>query len=343
MSLQATIHKSSRSLNASLSPRAGGGGRVVDVTYNNESVVNEQGVAIIPPYPEIPTVPVKDVTYNGASVVNAQGTAVIPVVDAGNKITYGTTKPTNNASNGDVYYLLDDSNKLMATYLYMQNVWRVISGSVLFLQNVLKSSQRNYSIGASTFTASKDGYVLCFNQNMNGEASTQTLTSTFTTNATLISENDLSENYNAPNRNHDTKIAIYHVTAGDTITFSNVVNGGYTTQLHLAFYIPDGYTITREDFKAQSDGSMGTTLTKSLTNGLYFSVVFESSGQGTANNKALCEVSGGDYRSETIYDVALIGCSVALMDSSYSITYTWASTTSYVTRGYVIYKLTEVV
>ena len=74
MNLQATIHKSSQSLNATVSPRAGGG-RVQDVTYNGESVVNAEGVAEIPEYP---SVPVQDVKYNNASVVNAQGVAEIP-------------------------------------------------------------------------------------------------------------------------------------------------------------------------------------------------------------------------------------------------------------------------
>lgn len=107
MSLQATIHKNSKTLNATLSPRAGGGGRVVDVVYDDESVVNPQGVAVIPPYPEIPNIPVKDVKCDGESVVNEQGIAIIPVPQfpVYNKSYSGTSAPTNNLGiNGDLYF-----------------------------------------------------------------------------------------------------------------------------------------------------------------------------------------------------------------------------------------------
>ena len=73
MSIQATKSNSTLSLHGTLSPRAGGG-KVKDVTYDNVSVVNENGVAIIPPYPSIP---VTDVKYNNESVVE-NGVANIP-------------------------------------------------------------------------------------------------------------------------------------------------------------------------------------------------------------------------------------------------------------------------
>lgn len=74
MKLTGNLTKNTNSLNGIISPRAGGG-RVNDVTYNDESVVNDEGVAIIPPYP---SVPVKGATYNNQSIVNENGVAIIP-------------------------------------------------------------------------------------------------------------------------------------------------------------------------------------------------------------------------------------------------------------------------
>ena len=68
MKLMGNISKESRNLSGALSPRSGGG-RVKDVTYDGQSVVDENGVAVIPPYPQIPTIPVKDVLYNNQSII----------------------------------------------------------------------------------------------------------------------------------------------------------------------------------------------------------------------------------------------------------------------------------
>ena len=78
MKLTGKLTKNSNSLNGNVSPRSGGGGRVQDVTYNDVSVVNEQGVAVIPPYPVIPPIPVKGVVQGETNLVDNNGIARIP-------------------------------------------------------------------------------------------------------------------------------------------------------------------------------------------------------------------------------------------------------------------------
>ena len=42
---------------------------------------------------------------------------------ASNRITYGTTTPTGDANDGDLYILLDGNNSKQGEYLYMNNTW----------------------------------------------------------------------------------------------------------------------------------------------------------------------------------------------------------------------------
>lgn len=126
MNLQATIHKSSRSLNASISPRSGGG-RVRDVVYNDESVVNAEGVAVIPEYP---SVPVKDVKYNNQSIVNGQGVAIIPDMNYAvltNQSDYNELTE-NEKKNGKIYFLHD--TRPHYDYFNMYDFYNRTEGSV---------------------------------------------------------------------------------------------------------------------------------------------------------------------------------------------------------------------
>lgn len=45
---------------------------------------------------------------------------------ASNRITYGTTTPTGDANDGDLYILLDSNNSKQGEYLYMNNAWAQI-------------------------------------------------------------------------------------------------------------------------------------------------------------------------------------------------------------------------
>lgn len=64
-------------LSGSIAGGGGGGGAVEDVTLAGESVVDANGVAVLPAYPTVPEDIVEDVTLGGNSVVS-EGIAVLP-------------------------------------------------------------------------------------------------------------------------------------------------------------------------------------------------------------------------------------------------------------------------
>lgn len=50
----------------------------------------------------------------------------------GSSITYGYDNPSDAASDGDVYYLLDSNDKKKGLFLYMNNSWTLIEGTPYF-------------------------------------------------------------------------------------------------------------------------------------------------------------------------------------------------------------------
>lgn len=126
MKLMGNITKESRNISGVISPRAGGG-RVKDVTYDGDSVVNEEGVAIIPPYP---SVPVTDVKYNNQSIVNENGVAIIPNLNISvltNQISYNALSE-NEKKNGKIYFLHDTQPHY--DYFNMYDFYNRSEGSV---------------------------------------------------------------------------------------------------------------------------------------------------------------------------------------------------------------------
>ena len=55
----------------------------------------------------------------------------------GSSITYGYINPSDAASDGDVYYLLDANDKKKGLFLYMNNSWTLIEGTPYYPEFVL--------------------------------------------------------------------------------------------------------------------------------------------------------------------------------------------------------------
>lgn len=55
----------------------------------------------------------------------------------GSSITYGYINPSNAASDGDVYYLLDSNDKKKGLFLYMNDSWTLIEGTPYSVETVL--------------------------------------------------------------------------------------------------------------------------------------------------------------------------------------------------------------
>lgn len=266
----------------------------------------------------------------------------------GNKIYYGTSSPQIIGNDGDLFIRLDDNSKKIGEYLYITNQWVLIdnSGIKIGLNQLIGNGQRNYSVGASTYTADKDMMVLAVNQNINGEASNQTLTCPITCDGTLVDEDTQTATYSSPNRNHCTHIAFYRVEAGDTITLSNTHTGSYTTQMHLLYEVKNieasEIDIAFQTLKLQSDNSLGTRQNYSIVDsGIYLAVGIEASGAGGTNMETSLTESGAD---ESAIDngilTGVVSAKIGILKGANILTeFGWADRTNYVTRGYMVYKI----
>jgi hypothetical protein len=268
------------------------------------------------------------------------------VAEGGNSITYGTDTPTMAATDkdGDLYLMLNSGNKKIAEFLFMEDDWALIDGDVPILEGVVISQNRHNASTSDTYTATKKCNVLCVNINMNGEASTKSLTSSITTTGEILYQDVFNPSWSSPDRNQCTRVAIVHLEEGETVTLSNYSDGNYTSQVHLAVILSNYYEanqLTRVVSNAKSDNTYSGLQTYSLTgSGRYIAICFQTSGYennpttyatiSTNNDSEVIEaIRGGNYAS----------ISVALVDYPNSITFRWGDLGNYATKGYAVYRL----
>lgn len=258
----------------------------------------------------------------------------------GNTITYGTIIPTSSANDGDLYFLLSGGMK-KAEFLYMSNAWSIIDGTII--EEVVLTQSRRNSGAADTYTATEECTVLCINQNMNGEASTKSLTSSIITTGTILYTDEYSVGWSSPERNQCTRVSLIHLEEGETVTLSNSYEGNYTTQLHVVVKISSYITvnqITREASTARADNSYGTSETYSLaTAGLYFVIGFQTRGTGGGTTYATISALNNSETYELIRAGANESVSVAMVKHPNTITFAWNNQSDYATKGYAVYKL----
>ena len=260
----------------------------------------------------------------------------------GNTITYGTDVPTSSANDGDLYFLLSGGMK-KAEFLYMSNAWSLIDGTLDVIEDVVLTQSRRNSSTADTYTATEECTVLCVNQNMNGEASTKSLTSSIVTTGTILYTDEYSVGWSNPERNQCTRVSLVHLEEGDTVTLSNSYEGNYITQLHVVIKITNYTTlnqITRKASTARADNSYGASETYSLgTAGLYFAIGFQTRGTGGGTTYATISTSNDSETYELIRAGANESISIAMVKHPNTITFAWNNQSDYATKGYAVYKL----
>lgn len=257
-------------------------------------------------------------------------------------ITYGTAEPTNPGLDGDLYILLNSNNKKQAEYLYMGNQWVLIYGRVIGCEVVLSQSRQN-STTNDTYTATESCVVFAINQNMNGEASTKTLTSTITTTGTIIDSDEYSANYSQPDRNQTTKVALIQLSEGDTVTLGNTTDGSFTTQSHVVLKLDriNASTITRKVIEAEADNSISTTQSFTTIGGINIATVFETSGSGSGVSIVSLNTStpiDGLIMDDVINNTTA-RMSIGLVLHPNTINFNWGNVSSYATKGYAVYQL----
>ena len=266
-------------------------------------------------------------------------------------IAYGYDNPEESATDGAMYLLLNANNKLKGTFLYIEDEWVLVDGDAAFAYDLTlldKLAQRNKGTGATVYTAEDGGMILAINFNLNGEASTKSLTSPITTDGTVVDSKTIATTWSSPNRNQSSTLSLLEVEDGDTVTLDNAIdNGSYTTQLHALFDVK-GVTndkdLSIKQYEAQSDSSLGTTKTVTLANGVYVVVVFETSGAGDTDMG--CDISATTENKvmQDIFTAGLFASKIMLVDltdSSDDIVLSWLNKSNYVSRGYSIFKITD--
>ena len=257
-------------------------------------------------------------------------------------ITYGTTEPTNPGLDGDLYILLDNNNRKKAEYLYIGNQWTLINGQAFDCEVVLSQSRQN-STTDDVYTATESCIVFAINQNMNGEASTKTLTSPITTTGTIIDSDEYSANFNQPDRNQVTKVALIQLSTGDTVTLGNTTNGSFTTQSHVVLKL-DGInasTITRKEIVAKADNTISTPQSFTTVGGVNIATVFETSGASSGVSTAVLSTStsSDELIMSDIVNNNTARMSIGLVPHPNTINFDWGNISSYATKGYAVYQL----
>lgn len=260
----------------------------------------------------------------------------------GSTISYGYDYPSVSGQDGDLYIGLDANNQKVAEYLYMVNQWVAIFGGFAPYTVLLAKSYRNSTAG-STYVASTAGVVVCVNQNMNGEASTKTLTAGITTTGTVLYTDTYNPSWSSPNRNQCTTVSVIQVDVGDSITFSNSQNGSYTTQLHLVLSAMGTVdALSRVVSEAKSDNNFSTAQTYTVSSaGKYLAICFQCRGNGNGTKAVtLSSVPSGEVTK--VFDAtANHSVSIEIIDvvSSGAFTFEWINQNDYATKGYCIYKI----
>lgn len=268
----------------------------------------------------------------------------LPSISSGNNIYYGFDIPENSANNGDLYLMLDRTNKLVATYLYMINHWILIDGEVKYFDVLYYDSKRN-SNSIDSYIIENEGYLICINQNMNGEATTKTLDSSITIDdGTILYSDAIDDSYSAPNRNQYTKISIIHANGNSSISMENSTNGNYTTQLHIILRfnsdVIDDLTLIQNIAKA--DNNISGSITESLLDeSLYLVCVFQCRGTGAGSfTPTLVSTNNTNQIENIIENGSNESLVIGLIQGTSTLTLNWSALTDYATKGYFIYKLT---
>lgn len=264
----------------------------------------------------------------------------------GGSISYGYAPPQNPSTDGSLYYLLNAIDKKLGEFLYITDHWALVWGTSFTkgLTLLARKAQRNYGEGATVYAVTQTSRLLCINININSSADTQTLTSTIS-GGTLVDSVELQTNYGNSIRNHVSNVSLIDADNGDSITLANVSNGSYVVQLHAIFEVFGLDTITDinvYDYLIKTDGDMGLSKTFNLS-GLYLLICLESSGNNGTDMGVDITYDGEDYTAEYVYEHGIFACKVMIVDANVAntITFKWENKSSFVSRGYFIYSLSE--
>lgn len=209
---------------------------------------------------------------------------------------------------------------------------------------LMYSADKNINTQDEAYTATEACDVICFNYDVNGEASTQTLGSIISTTGTENGSYTNSSGYSSPNRNYSLTIKSISLQVGDTVTFSHGSShsGSYTQQIHIIIKVKQAYTtISSVYFSAKQDTGISYTENISTTGDYFalttqtkYSTMFENiSGIGIGSNP---DISVNDNGTTITNKVALF---IGEIESGKSVSFSATPGSTYETQTAMIMSL----
>lgn len=200
----------------------------------------------------------------------------------------------------------------------------------------------------SIYTAKNDCIILCFNACINGQSNTKDIGSYIGTTGTVIATDYISDNWDSSNntRNQTVKCSVIALEEGDTVTFSNSINSSYnfTVIFHIGIIVDfDINSLYKVVYETKSDNNLSSANINIPSDGIYFLVTCV-----TAGDYKPVPVSITHPNTETIlfnpvaHDslMAKVGFKIFTAKANDTIALSYATFTSYVSKGYYLYKLT---
>lgn len=197
------------------------------------------------------------------------------------------------------------------------------------------------------YTAEEDCTMIAFNALVNNVANNYAASeAAISTTGTIISSDTISDDYDSQSkvRNQDTVCKIISLSEGDTVTFSNTIPANMIDALHIGIIVDfniNAFNHIEHIVKADNSVSTGTITIPS--DGIYLLISCVMAGNNNIGNYTITHPNNETVLFESIANDALViraNPTIFTASANDSISYNFATFTSYVSKGYYLYKLT---
>lgn len=209
------------------------------------------------------------------------------------------------------------------------------------------SNVPNYGTYTNTYTATKNCYVLAFNQCVHEEANDRTITATISSTGTEIATNYVENTtWVSPNRVHATRLSVYELSNEQTVTFTNTCTSTSNAYaIHFVLIIDKSladeiHSITNIESECQADLYLATdtNIVNIDSSGLYLVVATSKAGEPLIDISCFTDGIGFVKNITNFYSYS---ASYALLtvDEEATVTVAFKRVSNYAHCGYQIYKI----
>lgn len=241
-------------------------------------------------------------------------------------------------------YLLLSSPTLGERKILTKNI---VGGSKSASRLVVFNKFNKDNYAQYRYTAEEDCTMICFNAAVNNYANNYDgMNSMITTTGTVIGTDTISDNYDSQNkvRNQYTVCKIISLSEGDTVTWSNNIPANMIVGLHIGIIVDfDINAFSQIEHVVQADNSVNTGTITIPSNGTYLLISGVWAGNNNNGRYSITHPNNETILFNPIANDGLIvraNPKIFTASANDSISYDFASFTSYVSKGYYLYKLT---